>query len=254
MSLHNSGNLPLDIRPMKVITHLALCMLFIMSPLCHAGPVAGGNPGSSKEAGPVAGGYSVSSKEKDPTVILQEEMAGIRGSSTQLQERIKTAMAKLQEVAKITSEDQKEMQVNQLFMTLRSEITALLDQLDNNSPYADALNRAKEGTIVLKSWYERQPADYPGRDASIQQLTQAVKEYDGLDTRLEESRNLAQAKLSNVIRQHRVIMNQMKIGKVLEALNSARAVVEGLNDISRAVAVVEERTKKSLSAANPIPN
>ncbi|MDX1654964.1 MAG: hypothetical protein R3310_07090 [Candidatus Competibacteraceae bacterium] len=200
------------------------------------------------------GGYAESAAQQDPTSILKEEMSSIRNSSAQLQGRIRTAMEKLEEVARVTTEDQKALQVDTLFITLRNEITTVLDQLDSNSAYADALNRAREGTIVLKRWYERQPESYPNRDASIQQLERAVQEYGVLDERLEESRNLAQEKLTTVVRQHRIIIQQMKIGKVLEALDSARAVVEGLNDITRAIAVVEERTNESLTSVSPISN
>ena len=195
-----------------------------------------------------------SQNSADPTVILKNEMSAIRTTNAQLEGRIRTAMEKLEEVARLTTQDEKEVQVDALFITLRQEIYAVLDQLDSNSDFADALNRAREGTIVLKSWYERQPPDYPNRDANIAQLEQAIKEYGGVDERLEESRNLALEKLSTVIRQHRVIIQQMKIGKVLEAIASAQAVVEGLNDITKAIAVVEERTNESLNLPAPISN
>lgn len=100
----------------------------------------------------------------DPKVVLESEMSNIRTSNSQLGGHIKTAMEKLEEVAKLTSEDEKEIQVDKLFITLRDEIYGVLDQLDSNSDFADALNRAKEGTIVLKSWYEWQLPDYPSRD------------------------------------------------------------------------------------------
>ncbi len=189
----------------------------------------------------------------DPSKILKDEMSNIRNSNAQLGTRITTAMEKLEEVARLTTEDEKQTQVDVLFITLREEIFSVLDQLGSNSDFSDALNRAKEGTIVLKKWYERQPPDYPSRDANISQLEQAIKEYDVVDVRLEESRNLAQEKLSTVIRQHRIIIQQMKIGKVLEAIASAQAVVESLNDITKAISVVEARTNESLSAP-PIPN
>ena len=175
----------------------------------------------------------------DPSKILKDEMSNIRNSNAQLGTRIKTAMEKLEEVARLTTEDEKQVQVDTLFITLREEIFTVLDQLGSNSDFSDALNRAKEGTIVLKKWYERQPPDYPNRDANISQLEQAIKEYDVVDERLEASRNLAQEKLSTVIRQHRIIIQQMKIGKVLEAIASAQAVVESLNDITKAISVVE---------------
>lgn len=195
-----------------------------------------------------------SQNSADPTVILKNEMSSIRNTNAQLGGRIRTAMEKLEEVARLTTQDEKEVQVDALFITLRQEIYSVLDQLDSNSDFADALNRAREGTIVLTSWYERQPPDYPNRDANIAQLEQAIKEYEAVDERLEESRNLALEKLSTVIRQHRIIIQQMKIGKVLEAIAAAQAVVEGLNDITKAIAVVEERTNESLNLPAPISN
>ncbi len=197
---------------------------------------------------------SRSANRVDPKVVLESEMSNIRNSNAKLGGNIKTAMEKLREVAKLTSEDEKEIQVDALFITLREEIYGVLNQLDGNSDFADALNRAKEGTIVLKSWYERQPPDYPGRDQDIARLEQAIQEYDIVDQRLTESRNLALEKLSAVIRQHRVIIQQMKIGKVLEAISAARDVVDGLNDITRAMTVVEEKTNASLKKAVPISN
>lgn len=190
----------------------------------------------------------------DPKVVLESEMSNIRTSNSQLGGHIKTAMEKLEEVAKLTSEDEKEIQVDKLFITLRDEIYGVLDQLDSNSDFADALNRAKEGTIVLKSWYERQPPDYPSRDQDIARLEKAIQEYDVVDQRLTESRNLALEKLSAVIRQHRVIVQQMKIGKVLEAISAAKTVVDGLNDITKAMTVVEQKTNESLKIQVPVSN
>lgn len=190
----------------------------------------------------------------DPKVVLESEMSNIRNSNSQLGGHIKTAMEKLEEVARLTSEDEKEIQVDKLFITLRDEIYGVLDQLDSNSDFADALNRAKEGTIVLRSWYERQPPDYPSRDQDITRLDNAIKEYDVVDQRLTESRNLALEKLSAVIRQHRVIVQQMKIGKVLEAISAAKTVVDGLNDITKAMTVVEQKTNESLKIQVPVSN
>jgi ribosome-binding protein aMBF1 (putative translation factor) len=179
-------------------------------------------------------------------------MANIRDSNAQLSARIRMAMDKLEEVARLTSEDAKELQVDSLFFTLRDEVYSVLHQLDLNSDFADALNRAKEGTIVLKSWYERQPENYPNRDHSIEQLTQAIEEYGIVDERLNQSRALAQEKLSTIMRQHRVILQELNIGKVLEAIAAARSVVEGLNDITSAMTIVEEQTNASLKTSIPI--
>lgn len=188
----------------------------------------------------------------NPTAILEAEMANIRASSAQLNARIQTAMEKLEEVARLTSEQDKQTQVDQLFFTLRDEVYSVLNKLDLNSDFADALNRAKEGTIVLKSWYERQPPDYPNREQSIAQLERAIQEYGIIEERLNQSRALAQEKLSALMRQHRVILQEMKIGKVLDALAAARSVVEGLNDITQAMAVVEQKTQQTLKTAVPI--
>lgn len=201
------------------------------------------------------GNYSARNPNRaNPTLILESEMSNIRASNAQLGSRIQTAMEKLEEVARLTSEDEKEVQVDALFLTLREEIYSVLDQLDLNSDFADALNRAKEGTIVLKGWYERQPPDYPNREQSIAQLEQAIREYDAVDKRLNESRTLAQDKLSTIMRQHRVILQEMKIGKVMEAIEAARAVVEGLNDITTAMTVVEEKTYSTLKTSVPVSN
>lgn len=190
----------------------------------------------------------------NPTLILETEMANIRASSAQLGARIQTAMEKLEEVARLTSEQEKEVQVDNLFFTLRDEVYGVLNKLDLNSDFADALNRAKEGTIVLKSWYERQPPDYPNREQSITQLERAIQEYDIVDERLNQSRTLAQEKLSTIMRQHRVILQEMKIGKVIEAISAARSVVEGLSDITQAMTVVEQKTQQSLQTSVPITN
>jgi len=40
----------------------------------------------------------------------------------------------------------------------------------------------------------------------------------------------------------------------LEAIAAARAVVEGLNDITKAMTVVEEKTDKSLKTSVPVSN
>ena len=107
---------------------------------------------------------------------------------------------------------------------------------------------------MLKSWYERQPPDYPNREQSITQLERAIQEYDIVDERLNQSRTLAQEKLSTIMRQHRVILQEMKIGKVIEAISAARSVVEGLSDITQAMTVVEQKTQQSLQTSVPITN
>lgn len=199
--------------------------------------------------------YSFRNSDRlDPKVVLESEMSNIRTSNSQLGGHIKTAMEKLEEVAKLTSENEKETQVDKLFLTLRGEINDVLDKLDSNSDFSDALNRAKEGTIVLKSWYERQPPDYPNRDQDIARLEKAIQEYDLVDQRLTESRNLALDKLSAIIRQHRVIIQQMKIGKVLEAISAAKTVVDGLNELTKAMTIVEQKTNESLKIQVPVSN
>lgn len=190
----------------------------------------------------------------ETTTILGSEMANIRASGAQLDSQIKTAKEKLEVVAKMNSENERESQVDDLFITLREEIYSVLDRLDSNSEFADALNRAKEGAIVLKSWFERQPPDYPNRDQNIDQLDQLIQEFDNVDNQLAESRRIAQEKLSTIIRQHHVTVQQMKIGKVMEALTAARTVVEGLNEVTRAMTVVEEKTNASLKVSVSISN
>jgi len=193
-------------------------------------------------------------KNSETTAILGSEMANIRASGAQLDSQIKTAKEKLEVVAKMNSENERESQVDELFITLREEIYNVLDRLDSNSEFADALNRAKEGAIVLKSWFERQPLDYPNRDQNIDQLDQLIQEFDNVDNQLAESRNIAQEKLSTIIRQHHVTVQQLKIGKVVEALSAARSVVEGLDEVTRAMTVVEEKTNASLKVSVSISN
>ena len=235
--------------PRSLTLHRAMPMLKVFLLLILGAGLAG-TPGWTQESN-----YSARNPNRtSPTVILENEMSNIRSSNAQLGARIRTAMEKLEEVARLTSEDEKEVQVDNLFFTLRDEVYAVLNQLDLNSDFADALNRAKEGTIVLKSWYERQPPDYPNREQSIAQLERAIQEYDIVDDRLNQSRTLAHEKLSTNRRQHRVILQEMKLGKVLEAIAAARAVVEGLNDITTAMTVVEEKTHESLQASPPISN
>jgi len=196
----------------------------------------------------------VSTARLEPGAILREEMGAIRDANAKLEGTIRKAQADLEEVARLTMQDEREIQIDQLFVSLREEIYVILDQLDSNSPFSDALNRAREGTLVLRAWYQRQPENYPNRDASIQQLDQAVSEYADLNQNLQEGRAVAQDKLAAVIRQHRVVIQQMKIDKVQEALASARAVVDGLNDITHKIGDIETRTNEALAMPNPIPN
>ena len=196
----------------------------------------------------------VSTARLEPGAILREEMGAIRDANAKLEGTIRKAQADLEEVARLTMQDEREIQIDQLFVSLREEIYVILDQLDSNSPFSDALNRAREGTLVLRAWYQRQPENYPNRDVSIQQLDQAVAEYAQLNGNLQEGRAVAQEKLAAVIRQHRVVIQQMKIDKVQEALASARAVVDGLNDITHKIGDIETRTNEALAMPNPIPN
>lgn len=196
----------------------------------------------------------VSTARLEPGAILREEMGAIRDANLKLEDSIRKAQADLEEVARLTMQDEREIQIDQLFVNLREEIYVILDQLDGNSDFSDALNRAREGTLVLRAWYQRQPENYPNRDVSIQQLDQAIAEYAEVNQDLQEGREVAQDKLAAVIRQHRVVIQQMKIDKVQEALASARAVVDGLNDITAKIGDIETRTNEALSSQTPIPN
>ena len=196
----------------------------------------------------------VSTARLEPGAILREEMGSIREANAKLEGTIRRAQADLEEVARLTMQDEREVQIDALFVNLREEIYVILDQLDSNSAFSDALNRAREGTLVLRAWYQRQPDNYPNRDASVQQLNQAIDEYAEINRNLQEGREVAQDKLAAVIRQHRVVIQQMKIDKVQEALASARAVVDGLNDITHKIGDIETRTNEALAMPNPIPN
>ena len=76
-----------------------------------------------------------------------------------------------------------------LFSDLGSKLKGMLGGLGPNSVLMDNLEGAKAKVIVLKRWFERQPASYPDRDQQIARLDGTIKEYGVLSDLIEERRS-----------------------------------------------------------------
>jgi len=157
---------------------------------------------------------------------------------TRLAERIKTATTHLNEVAKFTDPSAQEEKVNAIFITMREEVSTVLEKLGSNSDLMDALGRAKAGTIVLKDWFARQPDGYPRRDETVRQLEEQLVKFDESTKQLQELLSVAQNQLATIMQQQRVIIQQFKVGKVRDAVAAVQSVLGELGNLTEVLAVV----------------
>ena len=169
---------------------------------------------------------------------LKAKLDDLRGVGTRLAERIKTATTKLNEVAKFTDPSAQEAQVDAIFVSMREEVNTVLEKLGSNSELMDALGRAKAGTIVLKDWFAGQPDSYPKRDETVQQLEEQLVKFDESAKQLQEGRAVAQNHLTTIMQQQRVIIQQLKVGKVRDAVAAVQSVLGDLGNLTEVLAVV----------------
>lgn len=181
-------------------------------------------------------------RDKPQSDALQKKFEELRGVGTRLEASIKTATEQLNQLSEELrlSPEEQEAQMNSIFQSMRDEVFAVLDKLGGNSELMDALARAKEGTIVLKRWFEKQPPDYPNRDTTISELERQIQEFDANADKIAGGREAAQNQLRTVMMQHRVAIQQLKVGRVADALDSVKAVLGELGSLTEVLQDVAE--------------
>lgn len=163
---------------------------------------------------------------------FNQQMAEIREFNGVLQSRIDRATEQLNYVAGLDTASV-ESEINDLFQALRGEVTEVLRQVSPNSALIDALSRARETTIVFRDDLLRRPDDHPYRDRNITRLNAAIEEYEIIRGQLATARDRALQQLHKIGQQQNAIIEQVRIGETLTALEMARAVVSDLGVLTQ---------------------
>ena len=116
--------------------------------------------------------------------VTYAELAKLIGD---LEGSITSAVIVLGGIKKMSIEEQRD-KTDALFSDLGSKLKGMLGGLGPNSVLMDNLEGAKVKVIVLKRWFERQPASYENRDQKIARLDGTIKEYGVLSDLIEERR------------------------------------------------------------------
>lgn len=118
-----------------------------------------------------------------------------------------------------------------VFDDMKNEITGMLDALSPNSVLMDNLEGAKANTIVLMRWFERQPPDYPNRDALIMRLGDQIENYEELGGLIRSGRRDAQDAVRELTRA-RFYQNMESMVKATEySVEITRNLVESLQNL-----------------------
>jgi len=163
---------------------------------------------------------------------FNEQMAQIRDFNGILQNRIDKATEQLNYVADMDNASV-ESEINDLFQALRDEVTEVLRQVSPNSALIDALSRARETTIVFRDDLVRRPEDHPFRQQNIDRLNAAIQEYEVIRGQLASARERALQQLHKIGQQQNAIIEQVRIGETLTALDMARSVVSDLGVLTQ---------------------
>lgn len=161
-----------------------------------------------------------------------------------LADNITSAESTLNEVAEMSVEDSIRTAID-VFEKLKERLNQTLERLGPNSVMMDNLEGAKTKVIVLQSWYERQPADYPKRDTQIMRLGEALTDYDQLATQIHKLREDAQSELSRIAYDQFVIEQEGKVAVVDLSVSETQAVVASLESVLSTMRKLKEQSVPS---------
>lgn len=164
---------------------------------------------------------------------FEQSVQPIRESITRLNTRIAEAMQGLEAVAELPTEEAQEEGLNAVFIEMRGEVNDVLAKLSSTGEFATSLTRARASSQELLVWYQRREPEYPNREAMIEQLKDAVAQYDLVEDQLMAGRTEANRRLVDVMRQQRVAIQEAKATTVMEGVRVAQAVVAGLQELTR---------------------
>lgn len=130
---------------------------------------------------------------------------------------------------------------NALHDDLKSKVTAMLEGLAPNSVLMDNLEGAKANVIVLQRWFERQPPDYPNRDALIMRLDETTKSYGELSELIRSGRQDAQDALRELMRARFYQSMELMVENAEDSVDVMRNLVASLQNLSAKIRQVEEQ-------------
>lgn len=130
---------------------------------------------------------------------------------------------------------------NELHDDLKSKVTAMLEGLAPNSVLMDNLEGAKANVIVLQRWFERQPPDYPNRDALIMRLDETTRSYGELSELIRSGRQDAQDALRELMRARFYQSMELMVENAEDSVDVMRNLVASLQNLSAKIRQVEEQ-------------
>ena len=136
-----------------------------------------------------------------------------------------------------------------LFGELKGKVNGMLDGLAPNSVLMDNLEGAKANVIVLKRWFERQPADYPNRDQLIMRVDETIASYGELTDLILAGRQDAQDALRELLRAQFYQSMELKVESAELSVDVTKRLVTSLRGLSTKIRDVAEQ-----EIPNPIPN
>lgn len=169
---------------------------------------------------------------------LESAQKDISSLSSSLDTRISAAQTALEDVKKMDEPSEREALVSKQFDAIEGEVRSVLEKVSLNSPFMDALDDARAKTLILKRWYERQPADYPDRDHSIARLDKAILEYERQSTSINQTSDDALRALTELGRTRGVILMELKIGKIETSIKRLSELTSALGTLSSKLATI----------------
>lgn len=165
---------------------------------------------------------------------IATEIEQIRNVGKALQENINHAQEILDKLSKdLIKENEPESMMNAAFTKIQQEIFYILDRLGSNSDLMDAVYHAREGAMVLQTWFKRQPSDYPRRDDIIKDLEAKIQDFDKVAEKIAESQRKVQNQLRDITMRYRFAIQNLKVGRIGEAQGDLKLVLGGLESLTQ---------------------
>lgn len=122
--------------------------------------------------------------------------------------------------------------INAYFDGIDAEVRKALNQVARNSTLTDEVMRSKAHAITLLRWLEKQPPEYPNRDAQIGTLEGYIAGYDEQANDMSETHQTISDILIEFGAQRDSMLMSAKIDKVGDSLERLRQVSASLTELS----------------------
>ncbi len=144
---------------------------------------------------------------------------------------ITKAQGALQQLKEMDPEA-REAALDESFQSFRQQIVVVLERVDDNGEFMDAMAAAEVQTRRLKAWFERQPADYPRRDETIARLDKALQRFVTLKDEIRGERDTALGLLADIGTRHAQAVQLAKADLVDQALDTVQDVVDSIKGLN----------------------